>query len=167
VVAPELSAESTIAALRQRLESVFVPRRVVRVAALPREATGKLTVRTLREFALAQLAGEGETVRLSREVPVDHPAFAGHFPGQPLLPGAFILAEVMEALAQVPALAARLGERPNLAAAKFLAPVGPGAQLTISLVPESGESRGVRFEVHRDDVLAASGRWTPGSEPNR
>ncbi|MDM0045574.1 AMP-binding protein [Variovorax dokdonensis] len=167
VVAPELSSESIISALRERLETVFVPRRVLRVQALPREATGKLTVRTLREFALAQLAGEGETVRLTREVPADHPAFAGHFPGQPLLPGAFILAEVMEALAQVPALAARLGERPSLAAAKFLAPVGPGAQLTISMVPESGPSRGVRFEVHRGDVLAASGRWTAGSESDK
>ncbi|HYP86249.1 AMP-binding protein [Variovorax sp.] len=162
VVAPELSAADITAALRQRLESVFVPRRVVHVNALPREATGKLVVRTLREFALAQLARDGEPVRLTRDVPADHPAFAGHFPGHPLLPGALILADVLEALARVPVLAARLGPHPTLAAAKFLAPVGPGARLTISLLPEAGASQGVRFEVHREDVLAASGRWLSG-----
>ena len=55
VVAPELSREAVIAALRSRLEAPFVPRRVVHVDALPREATGKLTRETLRRFARAQL----------------------------------------------------------------------------------------------------------------
>jgi len=55
VVAPELSSQAIVQALRQRVEAVFVPRRVVHVAALPREATGKLTAHRLRSFALAQL----------------------------------------------------------------------------------------------------------------
>jgi acyl-coenzyme A synthetase/AMP-(fatty) acid ligase len=55
VVAPELPREAIIAALRTRLEAPFVPRRVVHVAGLPREATGKLTRETLRRFARAQL----------------------------------------------------------------------------------------------------------------
>ena len=164
VVAPGLTSEAIIAGLRQRLEAVFVPRRIVHVRALPREATGKLVVRTLHEFALAQLAADGDTVRLTREVPHDHPSFAGHFPGQPLLPGALVLAEVQEAMAQVPALVARLGRHPSLAAAKFLAPIGPGAQLTIELVPDPGGAAGVRFEVRQGEVLAASGRWVATGE---
>ncbi len=56
VVAPELSAADVVAGLRAVLEPAFVPRKVVHVDALPREATGKLTAGTLREFALAQLA---------------------------------------------------------------------------------------------------------------
>jgi len=56
VVAPGLRAADVIRGLRQRLEAVFVPRRVLHVDALPREATGKLTQQTLRQFALAQLA---------------------------------------------------------------------------------------------------------------
>ncbi|RST56631.1 AMP-binding protein [Variovorax sp. MHTC-1] len=163
VVAPTLDAHAIIAALRERLEAVFVPRRVVHVTAFPREGTGKLTARALREFALAQLASDGTPVQLTHEVPADHPAFAGHFPGQPLLPGALLLSEVLEAVQGVPALAARLGAQPTLAAAKFLAPVRPGSTLVIDLIPETGASRGLRFEVRSSGVLAASGRWTPGS----
>jgi acyl-coenzyme A synthetase/AMP-(fatty) acid ligase len=57
VVAPSLTARQIIEALRRELESAFVPRRVVHVPSLPREATGKLTTQTLREFALRTLAG--------------------------------------------------------------------------------------------------------------
>jgi acyl-coenzyme A synthetase/AMP-(fatty) acid ligase len=56
VVAPELTAAQVIAGLRAVLEPAFVPRKVVHVDELPREATGKLTSGTLRAFALAQLA---------------------------------------------------------------------------------------------------------------
>ncbi|WP_432725476.1 AMP-binding protein [Variovorax sp. W6] len=160
VVAPKLSAGEIIAALRQRLEAVFVPRRVVQVKSFPREGTGKLTVRALREFALAQLAEDDTPVQMAHAVPADHPVFAGHFPGQPLLPGALVLAEVMEAIRRVPALVARLGDHPTLAAAKFLAPVRPGAVLSIELNPEAGAARGVRFDVRCDGVVAVTGRWT-------
>jgi len=163
VVAPTLDAQSIIASLRERVEAVFVPRRVVHVTAFPREGTGKLTARSLREFALSQLAADGTPVQVTREVPLDHPAFAGHFPGQPLLPGALLLSEVLEAARGVPALAARIGTDPTLAAAKFLAPVRPGSTLVIDLVPESGASRGLKFEVRLGDVVAVSGRWAPGA----
>jgi 3-hydroxymyristoyl/3-hydroxydecanoyl-(acyl carrier protein) dehydratase len=93
---------------------------------------------------------------LRREIASDHPAFAGHFPGRPLLPGALLLAEVLEALLGVPALAARLGPQPTLDAAKFLAPVPPGASLVI--IVQDGP-RSLRFEVHHGAVLAASGQW--------
>jgi acyl-CoA synthetase (AMP-forming)/AMP-acid ligase II len=164
VVAPTLAAGEIIAALRQRLEPVFVPRRVVQVKGFPREGTGKLTVRALREFALAQLAEDDTPVQMAHAVPADHPVFAGHFPGQPLLPGALVLAEVMEAIRRVPALVARLGANPTLAAAKFLAPVRPGSTLSIELHPEAGAGRGVRFDVRCDGVLAVSGRWTAVQE---
>jgi acyl-coenzyme A synthetase/AMP-(fatty) acid ligase len=56
VVAPTLSARHIIAALRPQVESAFLPRRVVHVESLPRQATGKITEHALREFALRALA---------------------------------------------------------------------------------------------------------------
>ena len=61
-----------------------------------------------------------------------HPAFDGHFPGQPVLPGVALLAEVLEAAHEEPRLAACIGTAPRLAVVKFLAPVEPGASLVIS-----------------------------------
>lgn len=94
------------------------------------------------------------TVPLS--IAADHPAFAGHFPGRPLLPGVALLAEVLEAVLDEPLLAARVGTAPRLGAAKFLAPVRPGAQLTVQL--EAGP-RGVRFEVREGERVVASGQF--------
>ena len=94
------------------------------------------------------------TVPLS--IAADHPAFAGHFPGQPLLPGAALLAEVLEALLDEPLLAARVGAAPRLGSAKFVAPVRPGARLTIRL---NDGPRGVRFEVREGARVVASGQF--------
>lgn len=59
VVAPTLAPRDIVQALRTRIESVFLPRRVVQVEALPREATGKLTAQQLRAFALQTLGAPG------------------------------------------------------------------------------------------------------------
>ena len=89
-------------------------------------------------------------------VSATHPAFAGHFPGDPLLPGVSLLAEVLEAMLAVPELAARVGRTPRIGAAKFLAPVRPGAELVVAL---EATPRGVRFEVREGERLAASGNF--------
>lgn len=93
---------------------------------------------------------------LNLVIAADHPAFAGHFPGQPLLPGVSLLAEVLEAVLDAPELAAAIGPVPRIGAAKFLAPVRPGAHLTLQL--EHGP-RGVRFEVREGARVAASGNF--------
>jgi len=74
-----------------------------------------------------------ETLVASRklEIAANHPAFDGHFPGQPLMPGVALLAEVLEAALGEPTLTACVGSQPRLAVVKFLAPVGPRAALTI------------------------------------
>ncbi len=57
VVAPSLSAQAISSALQQRLDTVFVPRRIIMLSTIPREDTGKVTAATLR--ALAQAHGVG------------------------------------------------------------------------------------------------------------
>jgi hypothetical protein len=208
VVAPDLTARQIIGALREGLEAAFVPRRVVHVPALPREATGKLTAATLRDFALRTLAAnpgqDGKhasdrptaaaaftaaavgasgvrgvadvagvagvagvaVTRLSVRddihvhVPADHPAFAGHFPGQPVLPGAALLALVMQALADQPALQQRLGAAPQISSAKFLMPVKPGMDLRLVF---SAQGSGLAFEVLVAGGVVARGQFAPGA----
>jgi len=50
--------------------------------------------------------------------PATHPAFAGHFPGAPMVPGALLLAAALKALGLG-------GAGTRIASAKFLQPVAP------------------------------------------
>jgi len=58
VVAPDVTREQIVAALRDRVDAAFLPRRVVHVDALPREATGKLTAERMAALAKRLLHGE-------------------------------------------------------------------------------------------------------------
>lgn len=61
-------------------------------------------------------------------VPADHPAFAGHFPGRPILPGVVLLDMVLHVVAD----AAGIGlEACEIGAVKFLSPAKPGDTLEI------------------------------------
>ena len=86
-------------------------------------------------------------------IAADHPAFAGHFPGRPLLPGVALLSAVLAE----PALAAAVGAAPRLGAVKFLVPVEPGAALTIRF--DATRPGALRFEVVEDTRIAASGSF--------
>ena len=58
----------------------------------------------------------------------DHPAFAGHFPGHPVLPGALLLAHALQAL-ETAGISTRGSE---ISSAKFLSPVTPGESVRLS-----------------------------------
>jgi 3-hydroxymyristoyl/3-hydroxydecanoyl-(acyl carrier protein) dehydratase len=85
-------------------------------------------------------------------VPADHPAFAGHFPGRPILPGVVLLGWATHALGEA------LG-RPlpscDVAAAKFLRPVGPDTTLVIRLTPQTDASW--RFDILDSGTPVATG----------
>ncbi len=87
------------------------------------------------------------------ELPVaaDHAAFAGHFPGTPILPGAALLDEALYEIMRSRRLDLLHWQ---IASVKFLAPVGPGAALMLDHVT-SGSS--IRFAIHHATVLVASG----------
>ena len=59
VVAPELSRESLLAALRERVDAAFLPRRILRVDSLPRDPTGKLPAGRLTELVTRLLSDSG------------------------------------------------------------------------------------------------------------
>lgn len=60
VVAPEVTRGALLAALRQRVDAAFLPRRVLRVESLPRDATGKLPAARLAALAESLLAAQGQ-----------------------------------------------------------------------------------------------------------
>jgi acyl-coenzyme A synthetase/AMP-(fatty) acid ligase len=62
VVAPGLSSADILAALRERIDPVFLPRPLLLVASLPRTPAGKLPQEALRTLAAATLKGAPKSV---------------------------------------------------------------------------------------------------------
>ena len=71
-----------------------------------------------------------------------HPALAGHFPGNPVVPGVVVLERVAAALR------AWRGERVEKLDAKFVQPLLPGEDAMIELRADAGR---IRFAVRRVD----------------
>lgn len=92
------------------------------------------------------------------DIATDHPAFDGHFPGHPMLPGVSLLAEVIELVLADALLAARVGSVPQPSVVKFLHPVGPGAHLVVRF---DTTERALKFSVRSADgsFEAASGQF--------
>lgn len=90
----------------------------------------------------------------------DHPAFEGHFPGNPILPGVVLLSE---ALAAIAAATGRAPHEWTISSAKFFNAVEPGAALT--LVHEPLGANAWRFEVRSAAGVVASGTLAPRETP--
>lgn len=60
--------------------------------------------------------------------PADHPTAAGHFPGNPIIPGAVLLDTALTAIATAEGLASAPS---RLRSAKFLHPVRPGDRMLV------------------------------------
>jgi 3-hydroxyacyl-[acyl-carrier-protein] dehydratase len=88
-------------------------------------------------------------------IPVDHPAFAGHFPGMPIVPGVVLLDEAMHAIAGA------VGHEGawQIGSVKFLSPLGPGAQVVIE--HEAQASGAIRFDIRDGERHIVSGSITP------
>lgn len=92
---------------------------------------------------------------LPLSVAADHPAYAGHFPGQPILPGVVLLDEALQALALRQGLDTAVGQ---IKSAKFPSPVKPGEVLRLNY---AATAAGVfRFEVMAGQRVVASGVFT-------
>ena len=89
-------------------------------------------------------------------VPAGHPAFPGHFPGRPIVPGVVLLDQAIlfaQTLIGAPSGAWQIGN------AKFLSPVGPAETLVFSL--QATPRGAIAFTVKSGDRDVASGSLTP------
>jgi len=68
------------------------------------------------------------TQLLEFEITIDssHPALSGHFPGRPVVPGALLLAEIMDRLEQQKQKACA-----RLVSSRFIRPVLPGELVSV------------------------------------
>ena len=77
----------------------------------------------------------------------DHPAFVGHFPGNPILPGVAILDIVVTAYS---------AEVFGISVAKFLNTVAPGDTLTVDI--SNSKNGSAEFAVKRGNDMICEGR---------
>ncbi|NMM25723.1 MAG: AMP-binding protein [Glaciimonas sp.] len=161
VVAPACTVAALMTALRARVDAVFLPRPLILVDALPRNATGKLPCEALKLLALARLQDSVTAGHVPLALAADHPVFAGHFPGTPIVPGALLLDLALQAIGQ------RIGT--DLSACqinmvKFLSPVRPGEPLSVRYeTPSNGMNSGVNSGAIRFDILSAQRTVATGS----
>jgi 3-hydroxyacyl-[acyl-carrier-protein] dehydratase len=103
----------------------------------------------------------GESTLTTLVIARDHPAFAGHFPGAPILPGVVLLdaavRAICSALPSVGCSTAAIGLKHTLqiSSFKFLSPVGPGETLMISCTALASGSR--RFDISSGSRKVATG----------
>ncbi len=90
-------------------------------------------------------------------VPLDHPAFAGHFPGTPILPGVVLLDTALQAISEASSIAL---DRCEISSVKFLSPANPGDALMIQ--HEISASGTIRFDIMAGPRKIATGSIVPG-----
>ncbi|MDX1487993.1 MAG: hypothetical protein R3268_07325 [Acidiferrobacterales bacterium] len=85
-------------------------------------------------------------------IPAHHPALPGHFPGNPVVPGAVVLDEVIKAAESSP-YGVRIA---GVLVAKFLRPLAPGEHCIVELSPQ--DDGRIRFMCRLRNELVASGQ---------
>lgn len=77
-------------------------------------------------------------------VPMDHPAFTGHFPGMPIMPGVVLLDIALNAMVDTSDAVLNACE---ISSVKFLSPANPGEVLTIQHTTPVNGAGTIRFEI--------------------
>jgi len=94
-------------------------------------------------------------------IPTDHAAFAGHFPGNPIVPGVLLLDESLRSIAAVCGVTITAC---SIVTAKFASPARPGEALQLDFTRVEGAR--VNFTIRTPDRLVARGTFSiPGLSP--
>jgi len=99
---------------------------------------------------------------VERLIPPDHPAAQGHFPGNPIIPAAVLLSEVIDALESV------LGPARSplrVKSVKFPSPARPGNRLLIDYRHSEGGTIRLVCRVESAIVLTGEMTWEGAAEP--
>src|SRR5665647_148437 len=92
-------------------------------------------------------------------IPADHPAFAGHFPGNPILPGVVLLDVALQIISDTSGIVL---DRCTISAVKFLSPAVPGEEIVIRhTISVSGT---ILFDIMAGIRKIASGSIVPISK---
>jgi acyl-coenzyme A synthetase/AMP-(fatty) acid ligase len=156
--------------LAQKIDDVFVPRIIRHADNLPRNANGKiiqddvlklwhlLADKKLPQAAPLDIPQAHPTTTRSIHIPSDHAVFSAHFPGQPLVPAALLLAWIANWLmdANLTIIAVK--------ACKFLQPVLPGDNLILQY--QQKQPQRLTLKLIKDQTVVVEGQFTvaPGVE---
>jgi len=89
-------------------------------------------------------------------ISADHPAFAGHFPAAPIVPGVVLLDATLR---EIELSSNRPSSRWQIATAKFQSTVGPGEPLTLE--HERLPNGSIRFAIRTTGRAVANGLLVP------
>jgi acyl-coenzyme A synthetase/AMP-(fatty) acid ligase len=172
VVPASLDVEPLKSALLERFEPSCLPRRILCLESLPRDANGKAPRdRLLRLFDLQgdgrsmnwklewgepnrSRSGAAERFEISVRVPDDYAWFEGHFEEYPVLAGAAQLKELI--LPTVTSAFPELGPVQTMSRIKFTGRITPGNSLSVRV--EKGAKPGrVSFEIRKGDEVCSRG----------
>jgi 3-hydroxyacyl-[acyl-carrier-protein] dehydratase len=88
--------------------------------------------------------------RVILRLSADHASAVGHFPGDPIVPGAVLLDEILAAIERAG------GERAAgwvVKSVKFLQPIRPGAELEMEFAPVPGGDIRFRCRIGASEVV--------------
>lgn len=91
-------------------------------------------------------------------IPAAHPSLAGHFPGNPLVPGVLVLDEVISGCERAANEPLKLRGIPMV---KFVSSLRAGQLARVRVERTAPEQ--IRFTVHHGEILVAQGALAVGS----
>jgi 3-hydroxyacyl-[acyl-carrier-protein] dehydratase len=93
---------------------------------------------------------------ISLMIGADHPALAGHFPGNPIVPGVVLLAEALRAIEAASGISLASCQ---IGSVKFQKTVAPGERLAVEFTVDAAGA--IAFALRSAERVAVQGVVTP------